>query len=157
MTIGVRQSSSVRGGNPQNNLKLKVTLNNNSHKSMSRKNNRSPYLDLKSDEECQRLNRPKTATKMAPTFGSKNKDLLLIQKNGANSKHQVYYNPVTKGEEIFVKREDVPNLEPLWGDDKGEARDKIYSFLNKQNLRIVKQIEPKSCSKMLESVGDPTP
>lgn len=56
-----------------------------------------------------------------------------------------------------MKREDVPNLEPMWGDNKGEARDKIFSFLNKQNLRIVTQVEPRSCSKMLETVKDPAP
>ena len=53
----------------------------------------------------------------------------------------VYYNPFNEGDEFFVKRKDIPELEPMWGDDKGEARTKVYSFLNSQNLRLVKEIE----------------
>ena len=40
-----------------------------------------------------------------------------------------------------MKRRDIPELEPMWGDDKGEARHKVYNFLNSQNLRLVKEIE----------------
>ena len=54
---------------------------------------------------------------------------------------QVYYNPFNEGDEFFVKRKDIPELEPMWGDDKGEARHKVYNFLNSQNLRLVKEIE----------------
>jgi hypothetical protein len=36
------------------------------------------------------------------------------------AKKQVYFNPYTEGKEVFVKRKDLPELEPMWGDDKGE-------------------------------------
>lgn len=52
-----------------------------------------------------------------------------------------------------MKKEDVPPLEPMWGDDKGETRSKIYNFLNQQNIRIVKQIEPNSVYKIREETG----
>ena len=52
-----------------------------------------------------------------------------------------YYNPFYAGDEVYVKRKDIPELEPMWGDDKGEARYKVYKFLNDQNLRLVKEIE----------------
>ena len=42
----------------------------------------------------------------------------------------VYFNPFYEGSEQYVKRKDIPDLEPLWGDDKGEARIKVHSFLN---------------------------
>ena len=53
----------------------------------------------------------------------------------------MYYNPFNEGDEFYVKRKDIPELEPMWGYDKGEARSKVYSFLNSQNLRLVKEIE----------------
>lgn len=54
---------------------------------------------------------------------------------------QVYYNPFNEGDEFYVKRKDIPELEPMWGDDKGEARHKVYNFLNNQNLRLVKEVD----------------
>ena len=49
---------------------------------------------------------------------------------------------------MFVKRNDIPGLEPIWDEDKGEARYKVYDFLNKQNLRLVTEIEPQTCKEM---------
>ena len=68
---------------------------------------------------------------------------------------QVYFNPYSKGNEVFVKRKDLPELEPMWGDDKGEFIEKVYKFLNTQNLRIVKEIEPKSCQAIAEDLAGP--
>ena len=40
----------------------------------------------------------------------------------------------------------------MWGDDKGEARQKVYSFLNSQNLRLVKEIESKAYREMVKDI-----
>ena len=61
---------------------------------------------------------------------------------------QVYYNGLGDGKEVFVKRSDIPDLEPIWLEDKGEARSKVYEFLNQQNLRVVSEIEPPSCDEL---------
>ena len=60
--------------------------------------------------------------------------------------HDVYFNPLFVGKEVFVKREDIPSLEPMWGEDKGEAKHKVYDYLNNQNLRVVSEIATTSPS-----------
>ena len=65
----------------------------------------------------------------------------------------MYYNPFNEGDEYFVKRQDIPELEPMWGDDKGEARYKIYNFLNSQNLRVVKEIESKDVERTWKALS----
>ena len=37
----------------------------------------------------------------------------------------------------------MPQLMPMWDDDKSEARGKVINFLNSQHLRIAKEIEQK--------------
>ena len=66
---------------------------------------------------------------------------------------KVYFNPFNKGEEVFVKRDDIPELEPMWADDKGEARQKVYSFLNEQNLRMVQEMEPHTYQKLVTELA----
>lgn len=66
---------------------------------------------------------------------------------------QIYYNPFQDGKEVFVKRGDIPGLEPIWLEDKGEARYKVYDFLNQQNLRVVKEIEPRTCDEMSKDMN----
>lgn len=80
----------------------------------------------------------------APANENEVKDIKSKQgpKYSEQVEKHVYYNPFNEGNEFFVKRKDIPELEPMWGDDKGEARDKVYSFLNSQNLRLVREIEP---------------
>ena len=65
----------------------------------------------------------------------------------------MYYNPFNEGNEFFVKRKDIPGLEPMWGDDKGEARHKVYDFLNSQNLRLVKEIEPNENQELIKNLN----
>ena len=41
----------------------------------------------------------------------------------------------------------------MWGYDKGEARSKVYSFLNSQNLRLVKEIESQNEQKITKDLN----
>lgn len=43
---------------------------------------------------------------------------------------QVYFNPLIEGNEVFMQRQDIPDLVPIWDENKGDARHKVYNFLN---------------------------
>ena len=56
----------------------------------------------------------------------------------------IYFNPFNEGNEVYVKKHDVPKFSPLNTEGKKKARDKVHAYLNKQNLRLAKEIEPSS-------------
>ena len=41
----------------------------------------------------------------------------------------------------------------MWGDDKAEAKHKVVEYINQQNLRIVKELEPSICFKMIKDIN----
>ena len=41
----------------------------------------------------------------------------------------------------------------MWGFDKGEARVKVFEFMNNQNLRVVKEIEPSSFDSLVQQMS----
>ena len=52
-----------------------------------------------------------------------------------------------------MQRDDIPELNPMWADDKGDARHKVYKFLNDQNLRVIKEIEPQTYDNMVTELA----
>ena len=60
--------------------------------------------------------------------------------NNAESHHapvkQIYYSPLKGKVEPYFKNKNIPDLDPLWAEEKTSPRKKIYDYINKQNIRL---------------------
>jgi len=72
----------------------------------------------------------KSRTSRGKSFTSGVKLVKSLKKKIKHSE-TTYFNPFNDGNEVFVKRDDIPKLKPIWGDEKGDASKKVYEFINK--------------------------
>ena len=138
-SVKSRTAASRRSKNTQ--VKIKGSGKHN--------NLRTSYSPIPQSVECDKLfkieEKEKQALKEDTAKGIK---LKPGEQLDTSLERQIYYNPFNYGKEVFLKRDDIPELEPLYGDDKGEATYKVYNFINQQNLRLVKEFEPSSCDEL---------
>jgi len=111
----------------------------------------------KSSLICSRLRKARDSEKMrllrAAAKGIKTRRGRTEKKYESTVERRVYYNPFHDGKEVFVHRDDIPELDPIWGQEKGQARSKMYEFINSQNLRLVREIEPMTCAELSKIIS----
>ena len=99
---------------------------------------RTSYSPINRSVECDKLLKLEQRAKQAlqETVAREIK-LKAGEQLDSSAERHIYYNPFNYGKEVFLKRDDIPELEPMYGDDKGEATYKVYNFMNEANFFLI--------------------